>query len=1024
MKKTLFLYLMAVSFLCIGLSAKSQMQISPYLMSQNGWMPYQVGGGTTPHDSLTCPGLTAQFGNDTISCKLYGNIDSLWSDISVSNVKLIRYGGTAVDQNKPNFEHYLAFVDSVRAHGMEPILQIPLNYGETGLGATDIYDTLDARDIVLFINGFPNSRNVKYWSIGNEPDLGTPSGYGYGAHTDAILIANYIKDFSKAMRRAVPSVPIKIIGPELANWKCEPSYTKKKLVDSLIIPGQRCDITGMDVVTGKPWIDYFSYHFYSGIDGDLAPVHRDTIINKLHKQYGFKESLEYLNMMLDLANIYHSRTSNPVQIGITEANINTQSITGDPLHGVKANSFIAGQYWLDIANVAAENKVAFITYWSAVEGSMGYMKSDSTKKPTYYHFQMGDNYQGDYLFTADNHPKVKAFASRSDYIGYTVTIMNQNIDSSTYVSYTVSFDSTASTGTFRINFDAGLTGINYSDTIEGQSTMQLQFDLSGNIKRRCVYEKHGNANLGIAPTCIDYCIGSTDAYLKDHPDDDGGEPSTIYPYFLTFSEDIWVRNHEESQVSSSPPVYANEFSHENPIWTNDIDSVPWVYAKVRNRGCDTVTGKLHLYYTRASLGDKWTTASTGPGIHQSWIEIGDTLGQSVVLAQDENGTYAFKWDAISDQPSPTSSDFDFCLLARFVAASDPMYQELSDTAAGWNAQLNNNIIQKNVILVDTSFIHMQCIQVTNLQTDEGIATIQFVAKDRNSNNFIRNGGKVFVDLGEDLWTLWDDGGQVDSGVRAVPASTIIEIVTEDAFIGNIALEGQTQLPICFDFLYNPGAPGSTYEFDVREFLDDDFTGAERYILNYPDCPQVDAGPKQEVNSGCEFEMAASPDVEGSYTWTIYSCPEAPDNEGNVVSTNRRATLTATYTTIYQVTLRLANGCYSTDFVQIDVLEGECEHKPIFVQNELENPENKKSQLLNCVPNPATNLTRFNYTLERNASAEIRLLSPVGTILNTFQLSQNSESLEVDCSAYNNGIYFYSLIVNGANVQTKKLVISK
>lgn len=1024
MKKPFFLYLMALSLICICLPTKAQIQISPYLMSQNGWMPYQLGGGTTPHDSLTCPGLTAQFGIDTISCKLYGNIDSLWSDISVSNVKLVRYGGTAADQNKPNLEHYLDFVDSVRVHGMEPILQIPVNYGESGLGGTEEYDTLFAKEVVNHINGFPNSRNVKYWSIGNEPDLETPSGYNYGAHTDAILIANYIKDFSKAMRRAVPSVPIKIIGPELANWKCEPSYTKKKLVDSLVIPGQRCDITGMDAVTGKPWIDYFSYHFYSGIDGNTTTVHRDTIINKLHKQYGFKESLEYLNIRLNTANATHSRTTNPIRIGITEANVNTQSITGDPLNGVKANSFIAGQYWLDIANIAAENKVAFITYWSAVEGSMGYMKSDSTKKPTYYHFKMGDNYQGDYLFTADNNPKVKAFASRSDYIGYTVTIMNQNIDT-LYSSYTVSFDSTASTGTFKVNFDAGLTGITYSGTIKGESTVQLQFDLAGRIKRKCVYDLYGNANANLPPTCTDYCIGSTDAYLKDHPDDDGGEPSTIHPYLLTFSEDIWIRNQEESQISSSPPLYANEFSHQNPIWTNDIDSVPWIYAKVRNRGCDTVTGKLHLYYTRGSLGDKWTTASTGPGIHQSWIEIGDTLGQTVVLAQSENGTYAFKWDSISVQPSPTTSDFNFCILARFVAGSDPMYQEHSDTAAGWNAQLNNNIAQKNVILVDTTFFgNMQCIQVTNLQTDEGVATIQFVAKDRNGNNFIHNGGKVFVDLGEDLWELWDDGGLVASGVRAVSASTIIEIVTEDAYIGNITLDGETLLPMCFDFLYNPGAPGSTYEFDVREFLDSVFTGAERYILTYPDCPQVDAGNKQEVNNGCEFELEASPEVDGSYTWIIYECPGAPDNEGDIVGTLRRQPLTATYTTIYQVTLRLDNGCYSTDFVLVEVGEGECGHAPLIAHNMLENQKNERSQLLNCVPNPATDRTRFNYVLERNATAEIRLLSPVGNVLNTFQLSQNSESLEVDCSSYNNGIYFYSLIVNGINVQTKKLVISK
>jgi hypothetical protein len=85
----------------------------------------------------------------------------------------------------------------------------------------------------------------------------------------------------------------------------------------------------------------------------------------------------------------------------------------------------------------------------------------------------------------------------------------------------------------------------------------------------------------------------------------------------------------------------------------------------------------------------------------------------------------------------------------------------------------------------------------------------------------------------------------------------------------------------------------------------------------------------------------------------------------------------------------------------------------------------QSILLNCFPNPATNKITFSYQLEDKASStEIKVTDMFGRLIKNVQLQVGSNSTEEDLSGFANGIYFYTLSVNGRNVGTKKLIISK
>jgi hypothetical protein len=496
MKKISLYFLTVSTLLFSGITSKAQ-TLSSNLFSQNGWIADTVGGGS-PYSDASCPGYSLGI-ECIVSTTKNMNKNNRWLDVKNSQARLVRYGGTTVDQNYPERWQYLKFVDSVRAKGMEPILQIPVNWED----ASGDYDTTRAKNTIIYINQ-TMARNVIYWSIGNEPDLNAPKGYGYNTAASAIKIANYIKDFSKAMRRAVPSVPIKIMGPELASWNTNTTNPMKIIVDSLVAyPGvSRCDITGKDPVTNKWWIDHFSFHSYSWHSGNQT-AYRDSVIAKLRGYRGLAANLAYLKTKLHIADSTHLRTVSPIKMAITEANIAAQTDTADTWEGIKCNSFMAGQFWLEIASIAAEYGVDFINYWSASETSMGYIRnSTGAKKSTYYHFKKAaENFSGTYYTGKDSSntspstgiKNIKAFGT-IDANHIAVIILNQDTVNTASQIYKIRLDNSYATGTgTRIKMNMGIAK-EYLDTIDASSTTMLEFDLNGNISQKYTYKQSSGSS--------------------------------------------------------------------------------------------------------------------------------------------------------------------------------------------------------------------------------------------------------------------------------------------------------------------------------------------------------------------------------------------------------------------------------------------------------------------------------------------------------------------------------------------------
>lgn len=419
-------------------------------------------------------------------CILNGKLNGNWQKVKDSKTQVVRFGGITPDKNMPTNFQYIRMIDSIRSNGMEPIVQVPYYNGR--------YTAQQAAAIVTYINVTRN-KHVKYWIIGNEPDL------KYAA-TSASQVASYIKPFASAMK-AVDST-IRIIGPETA-------WFNKAIIDGLTNPGGTYDITGKDN-NGRYYVDVISFHTYPMGDNNATLPTRSQLIAKLTGTNSFESNLTYLNTRLTAANNYHSRAGTDALLGaVTEANVVYANSSTDNVYGVGANSFLGAQFVAELYGIGLTQGLAFMNLWSTIEGSsttsnIGFIdKSTGNKKPLFYHYKMmAEHFSGNSVSANDNQANVKVFAGKN---GQKTTVMIMNQESTTDHAYSLRLNNATVTGTnsLKINVNAGIAA-QYNDTIRNQSTLVLQFDGSGNITRKAVYSLSVHAANNLPPTYIDYPV--------------------------------------------------------------------------------------------------------------------------------------------------------------------------------------------------------------------------------------------------------------------------------------------------------------------------------------------------------------------------------------------------------------------------------------------------------------------------------------------------------------------------------------
>src|SRR4051812_22131554 len=299
-------------------AAQTQAQVIPNtFFGQNAWMPDTVG-----------------------SQVLGGKLHQSWGAIRDSKAQVIRFGGISADRERPTNFQYIKMIDSVRAKGMEPVIQVSYHNGK--------FSAQQAAEVVQYLN-VTKGKGIKYFIIGNEPDLE----YSY---TTAAQVAAYIKPFATAMKAVDPS--ILTIGPETA-------WFDEGIINGLTTPNGPYDVTGRDA-NGRFYLDVISFHTYP-FNGTQS---RDQVITELTKTGGLQDKLDYLNGRLDQCNTAHSRSgSSALKSAVTEMNIGYQNSASDNVNGVGASSFIGGQFIAEMYGIGMKKGVSMMNIWSVIEGN-------------------------------------------------------------------------------------------------------------------------------------------------------------------------------------------------------------------------------------------------------------------------------------------------------------------------------------------------------------------------------------------------------------------------------------------------------------------------------------------------------------------------------------------------------------------------------------------------------------------------------------------------------------------------------
>src|ERR1043166_6441913 len=90
----------------------AQTPIAPKFFGQNAWMPDTIGNASACQQA---------------PCILCGSLHNKWGLVAASGAKSVRFGGIGADRNMPTNYQYIKMIDSIRAKGMEPIIQVPFH---------------------------------------------------------------------------------------------------------------------------------------------------------------------------------------------------------------------------------------------------------------------------------------------------------------------------------------------------------------------------------------------------------------------------------------------------------------------------------------------------------------------------------------------------------------------------------------------------------------------------------------------------------------------------------------------------------------------------------------------------------------------------------------------------------------------------------------------------------------------------------------------------------------------------------
>ena len=334
-----------------------------------------------------------------------------WSDLGVGNLEpaknsgitFLRWpGGSWGDHNdiRTNYiENYIGTARNIM--GAEPSITVRLLGGSPA----------QAAQLVQYVN-IDKGYGVKYWSIGNEPDLFV----GEDRTWTPEYYANRWREFALAMKAVDPN--IQFYGPEISDFVGDAELDPREL---LYVNTKKLDVTKRDYLVqflkvNADLVDIVAVHRYP------FPLHSTDNLPSWDQLRD--NTSQWDRLIPNLRQVIRDTTGKDYPVGITEFNSNSSNVASGK---TSPDSFYNALWLADVLGRMIRQQPEILAYWLLKNSDAGHGLMDSFNvRPTYYIYQIYKQF-GDHLLASNSDTKyVSIFAAKRDDGALTVILVNLN----------------------------------------------------------------------------------------------------------------------------------------------------------------------------------------------------------------------------------------------------------------------------------------------------------------------------------------------------------------------------------------------------------------------------------------------------------------------------------------------------------------------------------------------------------------------------------------------------------------------
>lgn len=241
---------------------------------------------------------------------------------------------------------------------------------------------------------------VKYWSIGNEPEL-------YGDY-DTVRYNQEWRLIAEAMLAVDPEIIF--IGPDVTQFTGNPA-------------------TDPQDENGLYWIDEFLKS--NGDLVDIVSIHRYPFPKSLASKPATKQELydsveEWDSIIPALRSKIVEHTGKDLPVAVTEVNSHWTNVIGQD---ASPDSIANAVWWADVLSRMIKQDVEIVTFFSlqsnASVGSFGLFERYDIR-PTYYVYQLYQKMGSQRIYSSSPDAEVSVLASQCDDGDVTILLVNRN----------------------------------------------------------------------------------------------------------------------------------------------------------------------------------------------------------------------------------------------------------------------------------------------------------------------------------------------------------------------------------------------------------------------------------------------------------------------------------------------------------------------------------------------------------------------------------------------------------------------